>query len=82
MNIRLLFIDNGIYDAGIFEDYPAEGYHSDSDPPLPKVQLTSNTADPPSPKVQLASDTASTKGMWFESFIMNYICMIFRCAVY
>ena len=51
MNVCLLcnYVDNGIYDAGIFEEYPAEEYHSES--------------DPPSPKVRFPSDTASTKGM-------------------
>ena len=64
----IIFIDNGIYDAGTFEDYPAEGYHDPPlPPPLPKVQLTSDKAYLPSSKVQSASDRASIKGMWFES---------------
>ena len=57
MHVPIAYVDNSIYDAGIPEDYPAEGYNSESDSPLPKIPVTK-------------SDTVSTKGMvikWFES---------------
>lgn len=50
------YVDNGIYDAGILEDYPTEAY-TPNDLPLPKVQFP--------------SDTTRAKGMWFESNLME-----------
>ena len=30
------YVDDDMYDAGDFDNYPTEGYHSESDPPSPK----------------------------------------------